>query len=824
MSETSRAASANCARALNWLLACLIGLLAAWPAAAQEVALAPDEQAWIAAHPVVKVALLLNNPPYYMRGEDGRPAGYAIELLSLMAERAGLHFDYRWSTSVREIAHQIAVGEADFTPLAAATPEREAIALFPGPLLLVQLVTITRSDLPEFREPADFVGRRVAIAEGQVPGEMVERDFPGIDLIRYASVGEALRAVSTGEADVAVAWLQAALYHIEADLLANLRVHALAESARTSMGPAVSRHAPELSEILRRAMATLTVAERANAAQNWLPRGAAARWSPGRVELSQAEREWVDRAGYVRAGFDQDFAPFTRRTPLDHFEGLGADMLRLAIDKVGLRLAGQVGMPGGELAARALAGDIDIAVGLTPTAALRNDFEFVGPFTRAATVMVMRSGDARIWRLPDEIEPGARLGLVKGHFLAAQIQLRRPGVQIVEFPSQAEVLTSLAAGNVDAIVGNGAVIARIIEEQYIGRLRVMGVVLNAESPLYFAIPKGRSELTRLFDKGFTAITPGEAADIRRRWLLVSFAPGLTWPLLLPWVLSLGIALLAVFGVLWRSNRRLRSVHRAEADARVAAEAATAARGRFLAYLTHELRGNVSGIRSGAAMLCEGEAVMGDDPVRRARLAAAIEQSAGNLQALLETTLDHERTMVAGIQLQPRRCLPAEWWDATLAPWRLTAERKGLAWIEQPPVGAPELLIDADRLAQVLSNLVGNAVKFTDSGAVTVAARWDGAASLLVFRVTDNGPGLSAEERERLFQPYFQGLAGKQAGAGAGLGLAISKQIVDAMRGSIAVVPNDGCGAAFEVRVPVALPVAMPPVQDLPVAAEVSRLS
>src|SRR5262249_51916253 len=155
------------------------------------------------------------------------------------------------------------------------------------------------------------------------------------------------------------------------------------------------------------------------------------------------------------------------------------------------------------------------------------------------------------------------------------------------------------------------------------------------------------ELVRVLQKGFDALTPGETAAMERHWLTVSVQPGYGIGELLRWGVPLALALAAIVATLVIANRRLRRAAAAEAEARAAAGAADAARGRFLAYLSHELRNTVGGIGSGMQLLLEA-----DDADLRRRLAEAARTSCETLLRLLETTLAHERTMMAGVTLTP----------------------------------------------------------------------------------------------------------------------------------------------------------------------------
>ena len=117
-----------------------------------------------------------------------------------------------------------------------------------------------------------------------------------------------------------------------------------------------------------------------------------------------------------------------------------------------------------------------------------------------------------------------------------------------------------------------------------------------------------------------------------------------------------------------------------------------------------------------------------------------------------------------------------------------------------PAELPAVSADCDRILQVLSNLIGNAVKFTPPGGrIEVAARHEGGE--VVVSVSDSGPGLSAEEQERIFDPYWQ--AKRTANLGAGLGLKIAKGIVEAHGGRIWIDSAPGEGTTFQFALPVA---------------------
>src|SRR5205085_6593949 len=131
--------------------------------------------------------------------------------------------------------------------------------------------------------------------------------------------------------------------------------------------------------------------------------------------------------------------------------------------------------------------------------------------------------------------------------------------------------------------------------------------------------------------------------------------------------------------------------------------------------------------------------------------------------------------------------------------RVRAEEKNVRLVCELERALPRAVVgDAGKLRQILINLVGNAVKFTDSGSVMLRVSWrDGRAA---FDVEDTGPGIAADELSRLFEPFVQTDSGQRTKEGTGLGLALSRDLARLMGGDITVESERGRGSRFRVEV------------------------
>jgi signal transduction histidine kinase/ActR/RegA family two-component response regulator len=229
-----------------------------------------------------------------------------------------------------------------------------------------------------------------------------------------------------------------------------------------------------------------------------------------------------------------------------------------------------------------------------------------------------------------------------------------------------------------------------------------------------------------------------------------------------------------------------------------AQGALAAKERFLAVMSHEIRTPLNGVL-GVAEIVRRKSHQPD----LSPFIDTILDSGRTLLRLLNDALDLSRAEASGLELQEEPIEAATLLDEVTGLWSAQAELKGVCF--HAAYEGPRdlwLLADRDRLRQVLNNLVGNALKFTTRGAVDVRlqAVVEGDCARLTARVDDTGPGVPAELREAIFSPFHQTEAGVRLG-GAGLGLAVCRQIVERMNGRIEALEAPGGGARFVFEAP-----------------------
>ena len=243
------------------------------------------------------------------------------------------------------------------------------------------------------------------------------------------------------------------------------------------------------------------------------------------------------------------------------------------------------------------------------------------------------------------------------------------------------------------------------------------------------------------------------------------------------------------------------------EAKIAAEAATVAKSRFLATMSHEIRTPMNGILGMAQMMLMPNLQESD----RLDYARVIISSGQTLLALLNDILDLSKVEAGKLRLEAVIFEADQVMHESRLLFGEAAERKGIT-IESTWTGRvrQRYLGDQHRIRQILSNLIGNAVKFTSAGRIDVSGcelSRNETTALLEFSVSDTGMGISKEAQRRLFHPFSQADSSttRQFG-GSGLGLSIVRSLANLMGGMVGVESEEGKGSRFWVRIRVDLPV------------------
>jgi signal transduction histidine kinase len=231
-------------------------------------------------------------------------------------------------------------------------------------------------------------------------------------------------------------------------------------------------------------------------------------------------------------------------------------------------------------------------------------------------------------------------------------------------------------------------------------------------------------------------------------------------------------------------------------AKDAAEAASGAKSRFLAVVSHELRTPLSGITGYAAIMLEG--VSGKLTEQQAGYLERIRVAAWHLTSIIDGILTFSRAEAGRDEVRLETVDAGALTEETAALLTPQVMKKTLKLTVDVPAQPLIVRTDVGKLRQILLNLIGNAVKFSDTGTVAVSVKETGDRFSVV--VADDGPGIPPHRQQEIFQPFTQ-LSNSNGRGGTGLGLSASRMLAELLGGAITVTSEPGQGSTFCVDLP-----------------------
>jgi signal transduction histidine kinase/ActR/RegA family two-component response regulator len=473
-----------------------------------------------------------------------------------------------------------------------------------------------------------------------------------------------------------------------------------------------------------------------------------------------------------------------------------------------------------------MTGEYDMVGACQETEERKKVLAFTEPFLKTRLVVLTRAKSPELKSL-NELNSMTVAG-IEGYSSLEYAKKKFPGMKVVNCGDDLTVLLKVSAGAADGAVVDYMMASYLIEKYGITNLKY-DAELDFHWDLRFAVNKKKAPLRGILDKVLRTIGPGQRQEIYNKWVTLDLERGQGFfeRNLKAIAATFAAVLLLLVGVLFfnRSLRRQVAQRTSELeqneqvlkDARDAAEDASRTKSAFLANMSHEIRTPLNGIIGMLQLL--DTTPLTDEQADYVKTAI---QSSSRLTRLLSDILDISRVEANRVEAVREPFDLRDTIDAVAQLFGPSAREKGLDFRVRMDRDIPEQLLgDAPRLQQVLSNIVGNAVKFTDHGHVEIDVHRLPSAGdheyRVLFTVTDTGIGIDDQTLANLFTPFTQMDSGfSRQYQGAGLGLAITKRLTRLMGGAIAVENSREIGTTFYVNIPFGMMRSVP--DDAPESA------
>jgi PAS domain S-box-containing protein len=234
------------------------------------VALTPEERAWLAAHPVIRVAQDPFWPPVEFADDKGEPSGVSNDYLTLVEQKLGVRFERVRNLRWQELYPKLQRWEIDMTTSVSQTPSRQAFWTFTRPYIQIPIVILTRSDVPYVPNLHSLAGKKVAVVDGYASIEWIARDHPDVELVKVADVKDGLDRLQKGEVFAFVDNMLVVGWFLTKYRMSNLKV-AGGTPYVNAQCMAVRKDWAILAGILQKALDAIPEAERTGIYDRWVP-------------------------------------------------------------------------------------------------------------------------------------------------------------------------------------------------------------------------------------------------------------------------------------------------------------------------------------------------------------------------------------------------------------------------------------------------------------------------------------------------------------------------------------------------------------------------
>jgi two-component system sensor histidine kinase EvgS len=790
--------------------------------------LGKQELNWLAGQERFRIGLRGDQVPLVFDTGDGALAGIYIDYLARLSEKLDVAIE---AVALQPEKNRGPVQRESETE-AILTTRMPGMPVVPGkrftdPLMSLTYGLFVSAGDAAIRTLADLEGSRIAVIDGD------PNQYPMLDPVEaftpvpVASVSEAVGHILSGKADAFLAPVPVVSDYLQSAMVNGIGLSDLLDDKPVDVVFQVDAGNDRLFQVLNKAVSAISHNEHRVIRQSWLQSGQPVLERTG-IELSASDLDWLKRHPDLKVAFRSDWPPFEYSQD-GRPTGLVPDLLTRLEDQLNIRFTRAVAGSRMDAEDQLRSGEVDILPGLSRTPRTEDDFLFTRAYLTVPIALAIRDdgrfiGDLRELR-------SERVGVVNRHAAHDYLLINHPNLDLYPVATVEEGLLALSNGDLDVMVTHIPAVSYTVARLGLSNLRITSIT-PYQYDLRLAVRKDNPELQRVLNKALGSLEASETESIYNRWIHLDIEQEADYTVVRRVVL-IAIVVVLIF-LYWNRklsrevDERIRSenaLRRSEDELRAAkleaerlareAEAASLAKSEFLANMSHEIRTPMNAVIGYSDLLSNSVT----DPQQRNYL-DAIRAGSRSLLMLINDILDLSRIEAGKMRLDYSAVSVRRLLDDVRHIFDLRAREQGITLEVSVDSKMPAaMMLDETRLRQVLFNLVGNAIKFTHDGGVTVRAtarplkargKDDSLGSemperqfyKLVVTVKDTGIGIAQDQLDRIFDAFEQqeGQNTRRYG-GTGLGLAISRKLARMMGGELEVESASGTGSVFTVTLP-----------------------
>ncbi len=508
---------------------------------------------------VLTIGLPRDRAPLSMLSPDGRAAGLLVDLWRLWSRKTGQRIEFRFGRG-QDLAALVRRGQVDVIGGLDRDRLPGAGLALSRPVLAVTVSQFYRlADVP--LRLAEMDRGPVGVISGSGDGSRIKKRWPRLSLVRFKGIEALVSALAQGRIRAVVG--NGAVLGTAVDRL-GLSGAIVRRPERLLVRPlvaAVSRSRPGLLRSINRGLGRVSRLDRSTLEKRWIRDAGLRQYTPtpGRVQLTPAEKAWLQAHPVIRVGVDPAWPPFDFVDRRGRHRGMAADYLALLGRRLGIVFKVATGAAGkpltwNQVMKQARQRKLDVVACLAETPDRRKYLTFTRPYIRFPWVVVTRKDHPTVGGI--EAFHGHRVAVVKGYAIAETLGRSQPGLKLVRVASPLVGLEAVAMGRAEAYAGSLAVVAYLIRRHNLTNLKVAAPAGGRGDRLRLGVRPDWHPLVHILDKGLASISSAERAEIHRHWFSLRFERGVDWGLVWRIALLVGLVAVMILIVIFIWNRRL----------------------------------------------------------------------------------------------------------------------------------------------------------------------------------------------------------------------------------------------------------------------------
>lgn len=511
--------------------------------------LTKEERKFLTTHPVIRVNSSTDYPPFDFAA-DGKPQGYSIDLINLLAQRVGFKVEYVTGSTWDQSLQMHRQGTIDLLHSLVRTPEREKLGLFSEPYNRMKTVFVTRKSAADITGFEQLQGKTVAVGKGWAEEEFLRTKYPGIKRLVLNRLEQFLDAVSNGEADATFQSDATIPYWLSKKGITDLKISGWAKEYDKGKPASfyfyARQDAPQLISILNKGMASMTPPEKQEIQVKWFGK---ITQEIKRITLTPEEQAYLTKKGEIKMCALPDGMPYERISVSGVHEGIAAEWINLMQERLDIKFVLHPTTQWSQSLAGIRERKCDILPLTIDVPGRRDLMNFTRPYVVQPLVVATQIGEIFV---KDASEIGDRkVGIVKSYAFAEKLLQRYPNTQIIDVQNIGDGLEKVRRGEIWGYIDSAASIGYLLQAKSLLDLKIAG---KLEFDLEQSVASRNDEplLAAIMQKATDSITEEERRAAVNKWVSIRFEQGFDYSLL--WKLALGFALLLLGFIAW--NRKL----------------------------------------------------------------------------------------------------------------------------------------------------------------------------------------------------------------------------------------------------------------------------